>query len=93
MDIQVSNLNISLIEADILRLFTPFGEVSSLDMVRDKFNNRSKGRALIKMPVAKDALKAIASLNGHVIGGKPIVVNVVSDNTDENRFSGSMTLK
>jgi len=91
MDIQVSNLNISLIEADIQRLFTPFGEVSSLEILRDKLNNRSKGRAMIKMPVAKEAQKAIASLNGQVVGGKSIVVDEVSS-TDENRFSGSMTL-
>ena len=92
MDIQVSNLNPSLIEVDILRLFTPFGEVSSLEILRDKLNNRSKGRALVKMPVGKDALKAIASLNGHVIGGKSIVVTEVSS-TDENRSFDSMILK
>jgi len=91
MDIQVSNLNLSLIEADLQRLFTPFGEISSLEIFRDKLNNRSKGRALINMPVSKDALKAIMALNGVVVGGKPIVVSEVA-NAGENRFWGSMTL-
>lgn len=92
MDIQVSNLNISLIEADVQRLFTPFGEVSSLEILRDKLNNRSKGRAVIKMPVANEALRAINSLDGFVIGGKAIRVNEVSG-TDENRYRGSMILR
>jgi len=92
MDIQVSNLNISLIEADVQRLFTPFGEVSSVEIIRDKLNNRSKGRALIMMPVSREAQKAIASLNGFVVSGKAIVVNEVASTVD-NRFSQSTILR
>jgi RNA recognition motif-containing protein len=92
MDIQVSNLNLSLIEADIQRLFTPYGEISSVEIIRDRLNNRSKGKAVVKMPVEQEAQKAITGLQGVILGGKPISVNEVP-NTDENRFLKSSFLK
>lgn len=92
MDILVSNLNPSLIEKDLQRLFTPFGEISSLAISRDKLNNRSKGRALVSMPVHKEALTAITALNGAVVGGKPIVVSEVVG-TDENPSWGTLPLR
>jgi RNA recognition motif-containing protein len=92
MDIQVNNLNLSLIEADIQRLFTPYGEISSVEIIRDRWNNRSKGKAVVIMPVEQEAQKALASLQGVILGGKPISVNEVP-NTDENRFSNSSFLR
>lgn len=74
MNIEVSNLNISLVETDLQRLFTPFGEINTIRIDRDKNNNRSRGKAFIDMPVEKEALHAITSLNGHLLGGKKIVV-------------------
>lgn len=92
MNIQVNNLNLSLIEADIQRLFTPYGEISSVEIVRDRLNNRSKGKAVVKMPVEQEAQMAITGLQGVILGGKPISVNEVP-NTDENRFLNSSFLK
>lgn len=92
MNIQVNNLNLSLIEADIQRLFTPYGEISSVEIVRDRLNNRSKGKAVVKMPVEQEAQMAITGLQGVILGGKPISVNEVP-NTDENRFLKSSFLK
>jgi RNA recognition motif-containing protein len=89
MDIQVSNLNPSLIEADVQRLFAPFGEISSIEIYRDKLNNRSQGKALIKMPVKFEAQKAIASLQGTLVGGKSISVIEVP-NMGETDFLTSM---
>lgn len=77
MQIHVSNLHSNLIESDIQRLFTPFGEVDKVTLMRDKLNNRSIGRAFIEMPVQKDAAQAILSLNGNEIRGKRIVVKKV----------------
>jgi len=77
MDIQITNINRGMIEADIRRLFTPFGEVASVQVVRDKWNNRSTGRALVHMPVEKQARNAILTLHGTVLAGKAIAVTPV----------------
>jgi len=92
MNIEVTNLNLSLIDADIQRLFTPYGEVSSVKIVRDKFNNRSRGKAIIKMPVEREAQKAISSLQGYTLLGKVIYVTDMP-NADEERYSDSLLLK
>ena len=74
MNIHVTNLDMNLIEVDLQRLFTPYGEIHTVQIVRDQWNNRSKGRAFIDMPVDKEARQAILSLNGTRLGHKNIVV-------------------
>jgi RNA recognition motif-containing protein len=74
MHIHITNLDLNLIEADLQRLFTPYGEVKDLQIIRDQWNNRPKGRAFLEMPVEKEAQQAILSLNGVLLGRKNIVV-------------------
>jgi len=78
MDIQITNISLQIIEADLRRLFTPFGEVATVQLVRDRWSNRSTGRAFINMPVEKQALAAVATLNGSMLAGKAIVVAAFS---------------
>ena len=77
MNIHVANLNLNLIESDLQRMFSPFGEVKTINLVRDSLNNRSRGRAFIDMPVEKEGRKAILNLNGLEIKGKFIVVSEI----------------
>ena len=77
MNIHVANLNLNLIESDLQRMFSPFGEVKTINLVRDSLNNRSRGRAFIDMPVEKEGKKAILNLNGMEIKGKFIVVSEI----------------
>ena len=77
MNIHVANLNLNLIESDLQRMFSPFGEVKTINLVRDSLNNRSRGRAFIDMPVEKEGKKAILNLNGLEIKGKFIVVSEI----------------
>lgn len=77
MQIHVSNLDTNLIEADILRLFSAFGEVDDVRLMRDKLNNRSQGRAFVDMPVPKEAAQALISLKGKEVKGKKLAVSEV----------------
>lgn len=74
MVIQINNVSLQLIEADLRRLFTPFGEVAAVELMRDKWSNRSTGRAFVNMPSEKQALAAILTLHGTVLAGKALVV-------------------
>jgi RNA recognition motif-containing protein len=74
MDIDITNIHLNVIEADLRRLFTPFGEVTTVELVRDKWNYRSTGRAVVNMPVEKQAKEAIVTLHGTVLAGKAIAV-------------------
>ena len=78
MKIHVSNLHLNVIESDLQRMFVPFGEVKSVELVRDKLNNRPRGSAFIDMPVEKEGLKALSSLDGSEVLGKFIRVSEVT---------------
>jgi len=84
MNIQITNIHLNVIEADLRRLFTPFGEVRTVELVRDKWNNRSTGRALINMPLEKQAQAAILTLHGTVLEGKTIGVTSFHSSEDKN---------
>jgi RNA recognition motif-containing protein len=80
MHLHVSNLDSNFIESDLQRVFAPFGEVTSVKLVRDKLNNRSLCHGFIDMPVQKEAEQALATLDQSDIKGKRIkVAKVVYD--------------
>ena len=84
MNIEITNIHLNITEADLRRLFTPFGEVTNVEVVRDKWNNRSTGHAFVNMPVLKQAQAAIVTLHGTVLSGKPIIVAGV-DSTESSK--------
>lgn len=90
MNIQITNLDLNLIEVDLQRIFTPYGEVNAIQIDRDHWNNRSRGRAVVEMPVDKEAKNAITNLNGMLLGRKKIIVVGGGSNHSE-RLSGSLT--
>ena len=78
MRIHVSNLHSNMIESDVQRLFSRFGEVDAVRLMRDKLNNRSLGRAFVDMPVPKEATQAIVSLHGTEVMGKKLNVSAMT---------------
>lgn len=74
MNIEIMNIHLNVVEADLRRLFTPFGEVTTVELMRDKWSNRSTGRAVVNMPVEKQAQAAVVTLHGTVLSGKAITV-------------------
>ena len=79
MNIQISNISLNTIDADIRKLFSPFGTVDSAMVIRNKFNGRSKGSALINMPSDAQGRQAIISLHQTMMEGKKISVDELRD--------------
>lgn len=77
MTIEVSNLHLNVIESDLKKLFAPYGEISTIELLRDKISNRSRCRAFIEMQIDKEGLQAMKSLDGTEIMGKTIVISEV----------------
>jgi RNA recognition motif-containing protein len=75
MDIKILNLDLNVVDSDLRKLFAPYGIVNSAEVVRDKFNGRSKGSGMINMPVEKEARQAIESLDKSMLLGKKVSVN------------------
>lgn len=75
MHIQVLNLSMNTDDRDVRRLFSTFGIVTSAEVLRDKFNGRSKCNAMVDMPVDTEARQAIVSLHQTTLDGKKISVS------------------
>jgi len=75
MNIYVSNLSFDVRSEDLEKQFLQYGEVSSVNIMIDKFTNRSRGFAFVEMPDAEAAKNAINSLNGYNLAGRPLTVN------------------
>ena len=75
MNIYVGNLNYNLSEDELEKVFTPYGEVTSVKIIRDKYTDQSKGFGFIEMSNDADAQKAIDELNGTEVKGRELRVN------------------
>jgi RNA recognition motif-containing protein len=75
MNIYIGNLNWSTTEDELRGLFSQYGEVSSINIVNDKFTGRSKGFGFVEMPDNAGAQSAINSLNGQSFKDRNITVN------------------
>jgi RNA recognition motif-containing protein len=71
----VGNLSYSVTEDDLRTLFSEFGEIVSVNIIKDKFSGQSKGFGFVEMPDNSEADKAIKALNGSELKGRDIKVN------------------
>ena len=75
MNIYVGNLPYSVTEDELRDTFTEFGEVSSVNIITDKYSGQSKGFGFVEMPDDSAADKAIQALNETSLKGRNIRVN------------------
>jgi len=75
MNIYVGDLSHDVTEDDLKAVFSEFGEVDSLNIIKDKFSGRSKGFGFVEMPNNSEADKAIEALNGTELKGRNLKVN------------------
>lgn len=75
MNIYVAQLNYNTTSDSLTELFKKYGEVSSANVIKDKFSGRSRGFGFVEMSDDKAAQQAIDELNNSEFEGKTIVVN------------------
>lgn len=71
----IGNLPWSVDDAALNEMFSPFGQVNSASVIKDRMTNRSKGFGFVDMEVDAEAEEAIKKLNGNEIEGRKIIVN------------------
>ena len=72
--IYVGNLPFSADEEAVRALFAQHGTVESVALIKDRDTGQFRGFGFVEMPNA-DAARAIQSLNGKDMGGRPLRVN------------------
>ncbi len=84
----VGNLPFSATESQLTELFGKHGEVSSAEIVKDKFTQRSRGFGFIEMASNEAATAAIAALNGYELDGRPLTVNAARERSERGPGGG-----
>ncbi|UCC14198.1 MAG: RNA-binding protein [Gammaproteobacteria bacterium] len=75
MNIYVGNLAYSVTEDELRNAFAEFGEVTSVNVITDKFSGQSKGFGFVEMADNSEADAAIKALNDTALSGRNIKVN------------------
>jgi RNA recognition motif-containing protein len=71
----VGNLPYETTESDLQALFEAAGQVSTVNVVRDRSTGQARGFAFVEMSDDEGARRAIAELNQHQLGGRSLTVN------------------
>src|SRR3990172_7982482 len=83
----VGNLSFNTNEGDILELFKQAGNVTSCELIMDKFTSKSRGFAFVQMGSQEEATKAIAQFNGKELDGRALTVNEAKPREERPRGS------
>src|SRR5574341_1038297 len=88
MKIFVGNLSRRATQEALQQLFETFGQVASIEIIRDKFSGESKGFGFVEMPSKTEAQAAMTGLNGRDLDGKALTVNEARPRNNERRGGG-----
>ncbi len=88
MNIYIGNLSQQVTEDDLRAAFESFGQVTSINIIKDRFTSESKGFGFIEMPTKQEATSAMEKLNGTELKGKTITVNEAKPRSDNRRSGG-----
>ena len=64
MNIHVGNLAYNVTEDDLRSIFSEFGEVSAVNIIKERSSGQSKGFGFVEMLNNSEADKAMKALNG-----------------------------
>ncbi|UCF92007.1 MAG: RNA-binding protein [Desulfobacterales bacterium] len=85
MNIYVGNLSRDVTEEDLRQAFAAFGQIASVNVIKDKFSGESRGFGFVEMPAQAEAQSAIDGLNGKDLKGRTLNVNEARPRTDDRR--------
>ena len=88
MNIYVGNLSNQTTEDDLRQAFEAFGQVESVNIIKDKFSGESRGFGFVEIPSKEEAQKAIEEMNGKDLMGRAVNVNEARPKTDRGGGRG-----
>ncbi len=75
MNIYVGNLAYGVTQDELREAFAAYGEITSVNLITDRFTGDSKGFGFVEMPNNAEADAAIKGLNETPLKGRNIKVN------------------
>jgi len=87
MNIYVGNLPYNTAEDELRQAFEQYGQVTKVNIIKDKFSGESRGFGFVEMANDDEAQAALDALNGADMGGRKLNVNEARPRQD-NRGGG-----
>ena len=88
MNIYVGNLSYEVTQEDLQQAFEAFGQVESVNIIKDKYSGQSKGFGFVEMPAKAEAQSAINDLNGKELKGRTLNVSEARPRTESRGGRG-----
>jgi RNA recognition motif-containing protein len=88
MNIYVGNLSFDASSEDLRKAFEAYGQVSSVNIIRDKYSGQSRGFGFVEMPSKAEAQTAIQTLDGKDLSGRQLKVSEARPRADRGRPGG-----
>ncbi len=88
MNIYVGNLSFDTSEENLRQAFEAHGEVSSVNIITDKYSGKSRGFGFVEMADDDAAQSTIDALNGQDLDGRTIVVSEAKPRQDRGDRGG-----
>ncbi len=82
MNIYIGNLSYETTEDDLRGAFEAFGQVTSVNILTDKYSGKPRGFAFVEMAKKEEADAAINGLNGKELNGRTLNVSEARPRTE-----------
>lgn len=89
MNIYVGNLSREVAEDELRQKFEAFGQVTSVNIIKDRYSGESRGFGFVEMATKSEAQAAINELNGTSLGERTLSVSEARPRTEGGRGGGS----
>lgn len=80
----IGNLSYSTTQADLEKLFSEAGEITSVYLSKDRYTSKSSGFGFVEMASEDATSNAIKRFHGYILADRPMTVQLTESASSEN---------